>query len=176
MHRIALWRVVQGWYWLALGAWVGALVVLAIVAAAVFGTVSDFLMAIGSTPAETVSRVFSPTELSGLIVGQVIDELRVMQWVGASVVIGCVVLQSVLLSNWLPMGGMPQWMNTLRIILLVSVVMILAVDNFHVSPRARQWQAAMHAQNDNMVVDTQAVREAFDRYHYLSVQLVKMRY
>ena len=175
MRRTTWWRVVQGWYWLALGAWFGALVMLAIAAAAVFGTLRYFPTPLGPMPAEMASRVFNPTEVAGLIVGQAIDWLRVMQWICASIAIVCVVLQYVVLSSWLPKGGFAQWMNTLRITLLMAVVLILAGDSFYVGPRIRHWRAAMHAPSENSVGDVQAAREAFDHYHDLSVRLVKMK-
>lgn len=175
MGNTTAWRLIQGCYWLALGAWFGALVMLAISAAATFHTMSSLPTPMGMIPPEIEASVNNPAEfMAGMIVGQAIDWLRVMQWICAVVLVIAVASHLSAFRGRMPRSGLAQWSNTLRVMLLAAVVLILSVDSFYVSPGIKAARIARY-EADRLDNQVKAATESFDKYHGLSVRLVRMQ-
>ena len=175
MGNTTAWRLIQGCYWLALGAWFGALVMLAISAAATFHTMGTLPTPMGMIPPELAASVDRPGDfMAGMIVGQSIDWLRVMQWICAAVLIIAVASHLSVFRGRMPGAGLAQWSNTLRVMLLAAVVLILSVDSFYVSPGLKAARIARYGA-DRSDSQVKAGTESFDKYHDLSVRLVRMQ-
>lgn len=170
MRSLAAWRTVQGLYWLTLGIWLGALVMLVIAAAATFHTVSEYQPILPAHPAhEPVTSVRAVNTLAGAIVGKSLDNLRWMQWICAIATMVCLVLQSTVIANRrLSISG--QWINTLRIVLVMMPVLILVADTAVISPKMKQERKSMHDLTQPSP-QIERARHAFDRYHDLSQRL-----
>jgi len=175
MRSLTAWRTVQGLYWLALGAWFGALVMLAIAAAATFATVWDYqpmLPAQPGAPPETSARAVPM--LAGAIIGRCLDNLRWLQWICAVVAIVCLALQNTVFASRRPAGGCGQWINTLRIVLVLVPVVILVVDTAVINPKMKHDRQIMHDLTQP-APQIELARQSFDSYHELSRRLFKVQ-
>lgn len=154
--------VVQSAYWLALGVWIGALVMLAVAAAIVFRTSRAMepvlLQPQFSTP-DLVGQ--SATILAGAIVGNVIQALLKLQLVCAVLLIVAMVYQHVSLR---PLLALHLRLNALRVGLILLATLVLVVNMAYITP-------AMWTQRERMYDNTQsaeyrlAAREQFNALH-----------
>ncbi len=173
-----VWRVVQGLYWLALGTWFGALIMLAMGAAATFKVMRTYhpLTLMPSLPVLGEQTVGSnenvATMLAGSIVGLMLDHLRILEMLCAGVLIFTTLLQLITFRRRLARDGVGQWMNTLRVALLIGAIGALAADTFYVNPRIKELRPAMHDAPEPAVRD--ALQVEFDRFHGYGVRLASM--
>ncbi len=117
-------RLVTGIYYLALGAWLGALVMLATGAAATFQTVR-------ATQAHLSAD--QQNRLAGSIVGNSITGLGVIQISCAAAAVVCVLLQCTIWKRFL--AGKPA--NSVRLALLAVIVLAMGADRAIVDPALR---------------------------------------
>ncbi|MCX5658966.1 MAG: hypothetical protein NTW19_04500 [Planctomycetota bacterium] len=171
MKASYLFRVVQGFYWLGLGAWFGGLVMLAITAAITFRTVREYQPTIENWPQyQPAMAEHDAPILAGGIVGNVLHGLAAMQIVCAAFVGGCVVLQCTVFKKQL-VGGPTGRANLLRVALVVLPVGVLAADQLVISPRIWTQREAMYDSDQPEAVRTEAHAE-FDRLHKLDERVV----
>ncbi|MAE67662.1 MAG: hypothetical protein CMJ18_25695 [Phycisphaeraceae bacterium] len=192
MRSLTSWRLVQGFYWLAAGTWFGALVMLCIVAPTTFRTIYEqkpvmpafskldpaaiaaggagegFQSMMQTTSVESMNR------LAGSIVGRSIDGLRRLQWICAVVIVLAVLLHHTVFARRMPSRGLVQWLNNLRVTLILVPVLVLAADSFWISP---QMKAARAVKNDPAQAEEAVARaeRSFDRYHGLSERLISVQ-
>ena len=180
MASVQAWRAVQGAYWLALGTWFGALIMLAIAAATTFQTVAEHRPLLAPPGAARATATMfeataqSGTALAGTIVGRSIDRLRVLQWICAAAAVAALGLQHTAFARRLPRSGLGQWMNTLRVALVLLPALILVADTVHINPQLKQQR---RIRNDVIATpaQAQAARASFDRYHHLSERLLSVQ-
>lgn len=171
MNRLAVFRLTQGVYWLSLGAWFGAVVMLVIAAAITFGTVRQFHPALGLEPYNHPSLVDRAAPiLAGSVVGNMLKGLALIQSVCAASVIGCVVLQCTVFREHIQ-GGMRGWPNLLRVVLIAGPIAILAADRLVLTPRVWEQRNAMYDQNTSDEARSTA-KGRFDRLHMLNERAV----
>ena len=144
MGRAAAFRLTQGVYWLSLGAWFGAILMLVVAAAITFGTVRQFHPTLGIEPYnEPGFADRSASILAGGIVGNLLNGLALIQSVCAAAVVGCVALQCTVFAGRIQ-GGVGGWSNFLRVALIAGPIAILAVDTLALRPRILEQRKAMY--------------------------------
>jgi hypothetical protein len=137
MNDLYLLRITVGGWWLALGLWLGAMVMLALTAAATFRAVRDLEPTITVAGYPAFDDAASPRHgdiIAGAAVGRSLRSLSMLQRLCAFVAVACLVVQTSVLGHHLA-GGAWGWPNVLRMILLALPVMILVGDIYVVSPR-----------------------------------------
>lgn len=145
----------SGVYYLMLGMWFGALVMLVVAAVATFGTIRD------SQPDMTAA---AQNQLAGSIVGSAIDKLAVVQVVAAVAITVCVLLQCTVFRRELG----PKVFNAARIVLLVLLLAVLGADRLFVAPALHTQRETMHSAAG---VEQEQAKAAFDRTHKMSERL-----
>lgn len=170
MKSFRAFRVVQGFYWLGLGAWFGGLVMLAITAAITFRTVREFQPTLQPPYDEPGLAEHADSILAGGIVGNVLHGLAAMQIVCAAFVGACVVLQCTVFKPQL-VGGPTGRANLLRIALIALSVGVLAVDQLAISPRIWAQRDLMYNLDQPAAVREEA-HATFDKLHKLDERVV----
>ena len=166
-------RITQGFYWLFLGVWIGALVMLAIGAAVTFKTVRHYEPALGLEPYnDPVLAPHAPGILAGAITGNALRSLAVVQMICAAGAAVCVVLQCTVFRGALS-NGVGGLANLVRIALVALPIVVLAIDQLAITPRIWEHRAVMY---NPILSDEQrsAARETFQKYHKLSERVVGM--
>lgn len=164
-------RCLQGLYWLGLGTWFGAIVMLVVAAAVTFRTVERFRPTLGLAPYD--APVFAERAagiLAGGVTGASLRGLTVIQVVCALVVCGVAAIQC----RYFPariVGGVAGGANLLRVALIGLPMLLLVADVLWVAPKIRERQAAMYdpAASDQ---GRAAARAGFDRLHHLNVRML----
>jgi hypothetical protein len=161
--------LVNGVYWLGLGVWLGGLVMLAVGAAITFKTAREVAPVL-LQPEYNLPEVAGQggNILAGLIVGNVIKGLTVVQVICAVVVWGAVGAQC-----WTERERLAgrKWMNRLRVGLLVVPLLALALSVGFVMPRMWEERSVMY--NPEMSVEVRKfARERFDLLHKVSERSV----
>ena len=168
MNRRTLFDLTQGIYYLFLGLWFGALVMLAIGAAITFRTVRTYQVTLGLEPfnhealADQASNI-----LAGAITGNVLKALGMLQVFCAVVVLGCLVAQATIFSRYVAQN----WMNWLRTLCVLIPSIIIVIDIAVISPRI--WELRKNMYNPELSTEARAVhRDHFQFYHKLSERTV----
>jgi hypothetical protein len=161
--------LVNGVYWLGLGAWLGALVMLAVAAAITFKTtrqVSPLLVQPEYNLPESAGQ--GSNILAGLIVGNVIKGLAAVQVICAVLVFAGVAAQ-----GWTARQAIKAWpkLNRLRVGLLIVPLAALAVSMGYIMPRMWEERTAMY--NPELTQDVRKeARARFDGLHKMSERSV----
>lgn len=182
MTHVLSFRVsVAGW-WLSVGVWLGAIIMLALAAAAVFRVVRDFDPTIGIAGYEA----FAPSSstalaaeganrhadvIAGAVVGRSLTALAVLQRICAAAAVICLIVQTAFFACHLA-GGAWGWPNVLRMVFVGLPVLILAADLYVVSPRVWTLREQMF---DNAATTEQRTdaRAQFQKVHRLNENMYK---
>ncbi len=171
MNNLIAFRIVQGFYWLGLGIWLGALVMLAIMAAVTFRTVRELKPSINAPPYNNPALAErAPVIIAGNIVGNSLRALAVLQLICAVMVVMCLILQCSLFADQLR-GGVGGWVNLLRVALVVMPIFILALDANVITPRIWAQRTVMFDVSQAVEVRARA-QAVFDRLHKLDERVV----
>lgn len=166
-------RLTNGLYFLGLGTWFGAIVMLAISAAATFQTVRAFEPTLHVAPwnqPELASR--APSVLAGAIVGSSLNGLRVVQIICATIVILTLIAQHTLFRNYLSCTRFSK-RNITRLLLIAVPVIVLLLNIFWITPNVLTHRDAMWDMTTSQAQRQQA-QASFDRFHKLSERSVGM--
>jgi hypothetical protein len=164
-------RLGQGLFYLALGAWFGAMVMLAIGAAAAFTTTRGLDPTLGAAPWNQPGLVEqSSSILAGSIVGKSLQGLAVVQIVCACAAVLGLISQCTFHRNYL-LGGARSITNIVRIILIAIPVLILLADLLYFTPQIYHWRDIMWDMNQTQAVRVEA-HEHFDHFHHLTERVV----
>ncbi len=168
-----LYGLTQGFYWLCLGAWFGAILMLVVAAATTFRTVREYQPALALEPYNhpELSDRAAPI-LAGAIVGRTIKGLAVVQAIFAAALAACVLLQCTLFADRVH-GGVTGWGNLARVALIALPAIILVIDTTVVGPRIWQHRDAMHDPSQPPTA-RQDAKEHFDRLHKLNERMVAL--
>lgn len=165
------YRITQGTYWLSVGAWFGAVVMVVITAATTFQTVRDYQPTLGLEPYNQPGLVDKAAPiLAGGIVGNVLGRMAVLELVCGGIALVCVALQCTRYAGRIT-GGVWGRANVLRVGLLVGAVMLVVLDAGVIGPRIRRERSVMHdtALSEQTRAESKA---AFDRLHKLDERVV----
>lgn len=171
MSSLTGFRLVQGFYWLSLGSWFGAMLMLVIAATVTFKTVRAHQVTLGAEPynhpafAQQADGI-----LAGGIVGNVLKGLGRLQIICAAAVVLAVVLQCTVFADRIP-GGVLGAGNLIRVLLILIPVGVLVVDQAVITPRVWEHRAVMYDPDQSEQARTEA-RAQFDRYHKLNERIV----
>lgn len=161
-------RLLQGVYYLFLGMWFGAMVMLAVGAPVTFKTVRAFKPTLGQVPYNDPSLAADgPNILAGEITGNHLRALSVVQAVCAVMTLGCVVLQTTLFKSQVRSG----YANALRSLLIALPACVLVLDETMLSPKVWKQRAAMYDTTINEDARAQA-RAEFNVLHKRSEKIV----
>lgn len=160
------YAVVTGVYTLALGVWVGALVMLAVGAAVTFRTTRAYNPSLPA-PYDSPELAGRASQiLAGGIVGNMIDALSRVQIICGVVAAVCVLVQMCVFRTALAGRG-KSWMNLVRVICIAVPLVNVAFERFYLNPAIHELRAAMY---DTSVSDQfrASAKLEFDRLHQLS--------
>ena|GEM_PF-7071471 len=164
-------RITQGFYYLALGAWFGAMVMLAVSAATTFKTVRLYQPQLQLAPFNDPEfQGKQPNVLAGSIVGNSLRGLKAIEIICAVVVVAVLLLQSTLLRNQYSFALVKRW-NLLRIALIVLPILILLLDLFWITPSIHEQRQIMWDLANSEPV-RQLAQDQFSWYHKLSERVV----
>jgi len=170
--RSFLARLTVGTYWLALGTWLGAMVMLAIAAATAFQVSREHGVTLPSMQYEGSHLAGRDAEVfAGHVVGGMIDKLAIVQMACAVLIFITLLLQLTAFRATLHLRPGSAG-NVLRVLLLVVVLALLKFDRIHVNPTIHEHRTAMYEPDISETAYTTA-RAAFDRYHKLSENVGK---
>lgn len=169
MHSLAGFRLVAGIYWLALGVWVGALVMMAVGAGVTFKTVRYYQPTVGLEPYNQMPEQAVPI-LAGGVVGHQLKGLSVVQQVCALVVVVCLVLQCYVYPDRLS-GGVAGWANLARMLLVGLAVGVLIADVWTVSDKIWALRDLIFDPSLDAAA-RQQYRVTFDFWHKLDERMV----
>lgn len=161
--------LVQGSYWLGLGVWLGGLVMLAVAAAITFKT-SRAAGPVLLQPEYNTPELNGQAAniLAGLIVGNVIQGLMVLQFICAGVVLVTMAIQH---KTMMPMLKRRPKLNLARMVLLFVPMLALAASVGYIGPR--MWQERQTMYNPELTVEARKeARVRFDGLHKLSERSV----
>lgn len=165
-------RLTVGTYWLALGTWLGAMIMLALAAAAAFHVSREQGATLPSLQYATSHLQGRDAEvLAGHVVGRMIDHLAVLQMVCAVLIFLTLLLQLTMFRAELHLRAGSAG-NVLRVLLLVAALALLKFDRIHVNPTIHEHRAAMYETGISQQ-QYEVARAAFDRYHALSENVGK---
>ncbi|MCC7408564.1 MAG: hypothetical protein IT442_10870 [Phycisphaeraceae bacterium] len=169
MQMIAGFRLVAGIYWLALGVWVGALVMMAVGAGVAFKTVRHYQPSVNLTPYNQMPEQAVPI-LAGGVVGNQLKGLAVVQKICALVVVVCLGLQCYVHGGRLS-GGVWGWANLARLLLIGLAVGALIADVWVVSDKI--WALRDLIFDPSLDAATRQMHRAtFDFWHKLDERMV----
>lgn len=180
MTNLLGFRISVGGWWLSVGIWLGAMIMLAIAAAAVFRTVRSFDPVIGISGYESLApSAVSAAEggnrhadiIAGAAVGRTLRALAKLQVICAVVAVVCLAAQTTVFARALA-GGAWGWPNVLRMVFVGLPVLILVADLYVVSPRVWQWREKMFDSAATTEQRAQA-RAAFQQAHHLNENMYK---
>lgn len=163
----------NGLYYLGLGTWFGAIVMLAISAAAAFQTVRAFDPSLNVAPWDQPALAsHAPSVLAGAIVGASLNGLKVVQIICAVIVVIALIAQHTLFRKYLTckMAGVR---NSVRLLLLAVPVAMLLLNIFWITPEVFQHRDKMWDMNQPENVREQAKAD-FDYFHKLSERTTGM--
>ncbi len=163
-------RLTQAAYWLSIGVWLGALIMMAVAAGITFVTVKQYQPTLGAAPYDQLTDVEPYRILAGGIVGNILHGLAVVQVACALVILVCVSLQVSVYGHQLRRHGR-HWANFLRLLLLVFPLIAVTADQTVVTPNI--WQARQTMYDPAQPpAEREAARAMFDRLHPLSERMV----
>jgi hypothetical protein len=163
-------RVAQSLYWVSLGTWFGAMVMIFLAARSTFAVLPTFQPSINAPPynhpalAEAAPRI-----LAGAVNGDALRKLGRLAIACAVVSLACVVIQCTAGSPWLERGGR-HWANYLRIALIVLPTAILAFDALVFEPRILKQRDVIYSP-DLTAEQRQQERRTFGKLHGVSMLL-----
>lgn len=170
MNKRTAFRITQGVYYLSLGTWFGAMVMLVLTAITVFATVRQFDVSINAGPyGDAMWQERAVPILAGGIVGNVLRSLAVVQAICAAAAVACAALQSSVFACRLA-GGRRGKANLLRLALLFVPIVILAVDQAAVTPSIWQARQVMYDSDQPQQIREQA-QARFDKLHTVSERM-----
>ncbi len=147
MNDLHLFRVTVGGWWLALGVWLGAMIMLGLAAAATFRAVRSFEPTInvpGYPMQDEHAAARHADIIAGAAVGRSLRSLSMLQRLCAFVAVACLIVQTSVLAHHLA-GGAWGWPNVLRMIFIALPVLILLADIYVVNPRVWSLREQMFA-------------------------------
>lgn len=164
-------RLNNGLHYLALGTWFGAIVMLAIGAAATFQTVRAYDPILNIEPwnqPELAGR--APVVLAGAIVGASLNGLKVVQIICAIFVLATLITQHTLFRTYLTCR-ITSFRNLIRLALASVPIAVLLLNIFWITPNVLAHRDAMW---DMSAPETtrEMSRQKFDRFHKLSERTV----
>lgn len=167
MKSLTAFRLTQGFYWLGLGTWVGAVAMLIIAAVLTFRTVRVYRPTLGVEPYNhpALADRAAPI-LAGGTVGAMIKGLAVVELSCAGVIGVCVLLQCTVFSSRLS-GGIKGIGNLLRILLIAGSVAVVIAQVWCIGPGVWRERTAMYDMEQDASV-REAARLRFDRLHKIS--------
>ena len=169
MSSIFGFRLLQSIYWLLLGTWFGAIVMLIVSAGLMFATMRTYHPSIGIEPFNQFPDRATDI-LAGATVGHVLMGLAAIQAICAAGVICCTTLQCTMFTDRI-VDGVMGWRNLLRIVLLIGPILLLVSDVWIITPQIWHHREAMY--DTNAVESARFVaRERFDRLHKLDERVV----
>jgi hypothetical protein len=161
-------RLVQGVYYLFLGLWFGAMVMLAVGAPVTFRTVRVHQPVLGLVPYNEPSLARDgPNILAGAITGNHLRALSVVQAICAVVTLSCVVLQTTIFQSQVRAG----YANALRSLLIALPACVLVFDEAVLSPNVWKQRAVMYDTTLNIDARDKA-RAQFNVLHKRSEKIV----
>jgi hypothetical protein len=161
-------RLVQGVYYLFLGLWFGAMVMLAVGAPVTFRTVRVHQPTLGLVPYNEPSLARDgPNILAGAITGNHLRALSVVQAICAVVTLSCVVLQTTIFKSQVRAG----YANALRSLLIALPACVLVFDEAVLSPNVWKQRAVMYDTTLNIDARDKA-RAQFNVLHKRSEKIV----
>ena len=163
------YRLVQAFYWLCLGTWFGAIVMLIVAAPIVFATARGLEPTLHQPPYDQFPAQAADV-LAGGTVGGMLVGLGVIQTVCAAGVLVCLGLQCMVWPARIA-GGVRSPLNLLRIGLLLGPMLLLAVDRLVITPQLGQYQQASYTTGLAETERAEA-RKQFDHLHNLDVRVV----
>jgi hypothetical protein len=162
-------RIQQGVYYLLLGMWLGAMVMLVLAATASFAFVREHTLIVGVQGyGEPLKGDTATGFIAGGIVGVALTRLVVLQAVCATALAACVLLQCTRFRAHLD-GPVWSKRNRARMFLLLVPTGVLLFNVLVVSPGIDRHRDAKYDPATPPQVAEQA-DEAFDRYHRLSTR------
>lgn len=160
----------NGFYFLFLGLWFGAMVMLAVGAAVTFRTVRSFEPSLHVAPydrPELANRAVPI--LAGGIVGNMLKALAKIQWLCATLVIIAMVMQCTVFADRLG-PALRGGANLARIVLILLPLATMAADRYIVTPRI--WTLRQTMFNPDLADAARgAAQTEFNRYHKMSERL-----
>ncbi|MEX0774270.1 MAG: hypothetical protein WD042_01010 [Phycisphaeraceae bacterium] len=166
-------RFIHGLYWMFLGLWLGAIVMFAVAAGAVFATLARYEPTIGIEPLSRLSDVAPSRIMAGGVVGRIIVGLAVIQLICAVMAALTAVLQCTLFRRSLPRGGRSP-ANVARLLMLGLAMLILAVDLLWINPGVGRQATIMY--DPNLPAETRfEARTRFDTLHKTSERAVTIQ-
>lgn len=146
-------RLAMAAYWLAVGVWLGAIILFALAAANTFAV----LRASPGVGADVDTT-------AGDVVNGLFSRFSILQVICGGVLIGIVVVQHLLWRDRLALHGW-TWSNGLRIVLLALALSMGSITSGYIVPEAKSVRLAAHAQGEKPGDD-------FQRLHHLSERLM----
>jgi len=168
MNRRTMYELSQGVYYLFLGLWFGALVMLAIGAAVTFRTVRRYEVTLGLEPFNHEALAAeAPNILAGAITGNALRALGMVQVLCAVMVLGCLVAQATVFARYIAQSSV-NWIRTLCV-LVPSIIIV--IDIAAISPRIWEYRRQMY--DPQLSAEARAIhRQDFQYYHKLSERVV----
>lgn len=171
MSHPSRFRLVQGFYWLGLGTWFGALAMLVIAAGITFRTVRQYQPVITVEPYNDPTLTGrAPDILAGGVVGNLLQGLARLQLICGAVVVVCVLLQCTAFADRI-VGGRCGWRNGLRLVMIAGPLLVLAVDSLAVRPTIWKHRQVMYDPQQPQA-DREQAKARFDKWHKADTQLV----
>lgn len=171
MERATAFRLTQGLYYLALGTWFGALVMLVIAAGTTFHVIEAYTFTLHAGPggiavdepalADEAARI-----IAGSIVGEAIEGLTWVQGICAAVAMLCLLLHTTVFRCRLAKAGRSR-ANVLRTLLVLGPVVVLLLNVLWINPGVWQARGAMYDSGRSADQRVEA-RRSFEQYHRLS--------
>lgn len=156
--------LINGLYYLGLGTWFGAIVMLAIGAATTFQTVRSFEPSLHVSPWNHPElAIKGPSILAGAVVGASLKGLKIVQIICAIVVIAALLAQHTLFRQYLTRQTLSV-RNGIRLLLVAIPVSMLLLNIFWITPEVLRLRDKMWDINQPVAVREQAKMD-FDRFH-----------
>ena len=164
-------RIVQGVYWLALGVWAGAIVMVGITAATAFRTAPTLDLTVGVAPySDPAFADEAGVIVAGQIMMRVFSHLSTVQLICAIAAVVCMALQSTVCAGRL-LRRAPV-LNMLRMALVLVPTAFVLLDRYWLSRAMRAAYATMY----DLSLDAAArlaASETFDFYHIVSERMLQ---
>ena len=167
----ALYRIVEGLYWLGLGTWAGTLVAIAVAAPTVFETVRAHEPRLEAGPyARPALAADAPDILAGGIVGHVVARLERVQWVCATVVLAALVLECGPFRRRLA-RGIASPANVMRVALIAVALGAATAHVVWAEPAVWRLRKQMYGPDVSAAART-SIERRFAWYHETSERLL----
>lgn len=159
-----LFRVTQAGYSLALGVWVGALVMLGLTAITAFGVIPRYEPVLMAPPfGEPAFEGRGGTVLAGAVVNASLMKLAHLGLAAVAVAAACVAAQTLLFPDRLVKRGRSA-SNTIRVLLLAILAALVLYERFDLGPALREQLATMYDPDASSAARASA-RVVFDMLH-----------